>query len=147
MLLDKLPKLLKIWTLHVFIYYPICSFLAENLQRDSLKFKENLNHDSWYISLTSPLYGLLGLWDGLPLFIFVAFTISFLLKFVLKDRYFVNYVTSLLASYFIVFLIVILVNNYNRNPLYFIIPSLIITFIIQMIIFRKDIFKNLSKEQ
>lgn len=137
-------NLLKIWILHMIIYYPICSFLEENLKRDSLKFEETISPDSWYISLTSPLYGFFGLWDGFPLFIFIAFTISFLLKFVLKEKYFVNYVTSLITSYLIVYLIVIFVNNYNRNPYYFIIPSLIITFIIQILIFRKDIFKNSS---
>lgn len=131
----------------MFIYYPICSFLAENLQRDCLKFEEKIKPDSLYISLTSPLYGLFGLWDGFPLFIFMAFTISFLLTFLLKGKWFINYVISLISSYLIVFLIVIFVNNYNRNPYYFIIPSLIITLIIQMIIFRKDILKNPLKEK
>ena len=135
-------NLLKIWILHMFIYYPVCSFLAENLQRDCLKFEEKISPDSWHISLTSPIYGLFGLWDGFPLFIFMAFTISFLLKFVLKEKYFVNYVASLMTSYLIVYLIVIFVDNYNRNPYYFIIPSLGVTLIIQMLIFRKDIFKN-----
>ncbi len=137
-------NLLKIWIIHIFIYYPICSFLEENLQRDSLKFEENISPDSWYISLTAPLYGLFGLWDGFPLFILMTFTISFLLKFVLKEKFFINYVTSLITSYLIVYLIVLIVNNYNRLPYYFIIPSLLITFIIQMIIFRKDIFKKSS---
>ncbi len=135
-------NLLKIWGLHIIIFYPICSFLEENLQRDSLKFEEKIDTESWYISLVSPFYAWIGGWDGFPFFIFMVFTISFLLKFVLNERFFINYVVSLITSYLIVYLIIIIVNNYNRLPYYFIIPSLIITFIIKMIIFRKYIFKN-----
>jgi hypothetical protein len=36
-------NLLKIWVLHIFIYYPICGFLAENLQKGKLNFKDNLD--------------------------------------------------------------------------------------------------------
>jgi hypothetical protein len=135
-------NLLKIWGLHIIIFYPICSFLAENLQKGTLNFKESIDFNSLTIALRYPVSIVFGAWDAFPFFIFMAFTISFLFKFVLKEKYFVNYVVSLITSYLIVYLIIIIVNNYNRLPYYFIIPSLIITFIIQMIIFRKDIFKN-----
>lgn len=137
-------NLLKIWGLHIIIFYPICSFLAENLQKSTLNFKANIDPNSLTFALRYPVSIIFGAWDAFPFFIFMAFTISFILKFVLKEKFFINYVTSLITSYLIVYLIIIIVNYYNSLPYYFILPSLIITFIIQMIIFRKDIFKNSS---
>jgi hypothetical protein len=131
-------KLLKIWVLHMIIYYPICSFIGGNLERDSFKLQENLETDFLNIFLLSIFYSPLGLWDAFPFFIFMAFTISFILKFIFKDKFFTNYFMTLYISYLIVYIF----HLYQHNIFYFVIPSLVLTLIIQMIIFRRDIFKN-----
>lgn len=133
------PKLLKIWGLHILIFYPVCSFLEDNLEVHRLFFKQNIDSEFWKISLLSPLNGLFGFWEKFPFFIFMAFAISIIFSFFIKKRFFINYIISLFISYLIVFLI----HRYKGDIFYYIIPSLTITLIIQSIIFRKEILKNI----
>lgn len=130
------PKLLKIWGLHLLIFYPICSFLEDNLQVKRIIFKDNIDPEFWKVAVWSPLNGIWGTWEKFPFFIFMTFGISILLNFLVKIKFFMNYLISLLISYLIVYL----VHHYNMDIFYYIIPSLIIITIIQMIIFRKEIF-------
>lgn len=132
-------KLLKIWGLHILIFYPVCSFLEDNLEVHSLFFKQYIDPEFWKISLLSPLNGLLGFWEKFPFFIFMAFAISIVFNFFFKKRFFTNYTISLFISYMIIFLM----HRYKGDIFYYIIPSLTITLIIQSVIFRKEIFKNI----
>lgn len=129
--------LLKIWGFHMVIFYPICSFLEDNLEVKRLSFKEDIDPEFWKTALLSPLSALLGLWEKFPFFIFMAFVISIILGFLMKKNAFLNYFTALLVSYLIVYFI----HLYNRDIFYYIIPSLIITLIVQVLIFRNEIFK------
>lgn len=136
------PKLLKIWGLHMIMFYPICSFLSNHLKYDTLILRndtiENFVGNTWEVILWSPLNGLLGFWERFPFFIFMAFAISIILGFFLKKRFFTNCIFSLIFSYLIVYF----VHRYKGDIFYYIIPSLIITILMQVIIFRKQIFKT-----
>lgn len=148
MLLNKIsevidPKLLKIWGLHMLIFYPICSFLEDTFLPYNYKFRgSNINDfkDTLEIMIFSPLNALWGLWEKFPFFIFMAFAISLVFSFFLKKRFFTNYIISLLISYLIVFL----VHRYMGDIFYYIIPSITITLIIQSVIFRKEIMKKIK---
>lgn len=136
------PKLLKIWGLHLIIFYPICSFLDNHLEYGTIKLRNdtltNFLKDTWEVVLLSPINGIWGIWERFPFFIFMAFGINIILNLLHKKKIFINYISSLLMSYLIVYLI----HHYKGDIFHYIIPSLIITTIIQTIIFRKEIFKT-----
>lgn len=131
-------KLLKIWSLHLLIFYPICSFLEDNLEVHSFCLKSTIDPEFWKVALWAPFNALSGFWEKFLFFIFMAFGISVILNLFLKNKFIFSYVMSLLVSYLIVYL----VHRYTGDIFYYIIPSLVITVIIQIVIFRKSIFDN-----
>lgn len=132
------PKLLKIWGLHLLIFYPICSFLEDNLEVNTLDFKSHIDPEFWKTSLFSPINALWGFWEKFPFFIFMALGINIIFNRFSKNKIFINYIFSLIVSYLIVYF----VHPYKGGIFFYIIPSLIITIIIQMLIFKKEIFNN-----
>ena len=131
-MLNKINPLYKIWVSHILIYFLIYSII--------ILTEQNTNtHTSKIVTtiLGSSIIGLFGFLDGIGYLVLISIVIMYLLNSYLKKIFF-SYVLSLALTY----PIFIFYCNEGYGSYKITIISLLITIIINGIIFRKQIFKN-----
>jgi hypothetical protein len=137
------PLFFKIWCCHISIFYPICVLIQDNIDAHALTFKHSNFHFPFETILWSPLYGILGFWDNLPLFIIAPILImKFFMLRIKSHNYLILYILLMIISYFSLYVLLLEKTNrffFMENTFYYIIPSLAITFLINWLIFKKNL--------
>lgn len=156
--LKKLSISIKIWLFHVVIYYTTTNFFLQYL---------TYLYQNWTILkiefllkiLAGPIAGIIGFFDNFPLFVLIPITIYNILLLKFKLKHHTSYYLSIIASYLIPYIYNFIFFNtkisfYKRPNEYYVkidlifilLPSLIISILLNWLIFRK-IYKKLSDEK
>lgn len=141
MKLNKTNLFALIWILHLFIYYT--SYVV------IIRIVEN-NYDEFYTVLGGFIGGIMGWFEQIPFFILIPIIIMLILiNTFLKKLWFRAYLIATGVSYLLNYLWMFLEDKYMSvlystmtvNLIYIIIPSLLVTFLINWMIFRKTYIK------
>jgi hypothetical protein len=149
---------LKIFALHVLIYFSFFACIGRSLSY----FYKNWGLDLNFFTLffIAPLGGILGFLDGFPVFVIPYVLLFYCLKqYLFKNKWFVSFVISSLIIYSSVF-IYLCINDgatglyfgekfedrYEVNILVIMIPSLLMSFLINWLVFRKTYQKLKESE-
>lgn len=145
---------LKIWIIHILIYYSTFGFIIQSL---TFWYKQwSINSDFIKQILLSPLIGAIGFYDGIPAYFIFAFFLFLIFNLFFKINALKSYIIATLIIYIGLKLLFYLydeksftthiISNREKNPLqinllFLIVPSLALSsFIINKIIPRKKIF-------
>lgn len=126
---------IKLWIIHLIVYFCLLTiflFIRDYNDSDGIFHKPIL-----LMLLKSPLVGLYGLLDGIGFLVLISIAIMYLINLYLK-RFFLSYLLSIILTYsFFMFFC-----NEGYGSYIITIIGLILTIIINALIFRKEIFKT-----
>lgn len=131
--LKNIPLFWKIWICHIFIYFELLAFYIKDYNSINGIF------DLIKLFIIAPLIGLFGfgIFDGIGLLVFFSVWFSYLINLYFKKT-FLSYVLSLALTYPVFMYYCNEASGSNKLT----VICLLITAIINAIIFRKNIFKN-----
>jgi len=129
----KVSSFFKIWVCHFFVYYLIQAILL--LIDISSKYEENIKMSKIFSALLgSILIGLFGFLDGIGFFGLIAIPLMWIIKLKIK-KFLLSYLFSILVIY--TFFLLIFNSGFGYSSRKNIIISLMITVLINCIIFRQ----------
>jgi len=131
--LENIPLFWKIWICHLFIYFELLAFYIKDYSDIKGIF------DLVKLIIVAPIVGLFGfgIFDGIGLLVFSSIWLSYLINLYFK-KIFLSYVLSLFLTY----PVFMYYCNEASGSHKLTIICLLITIIINGIIFRKNIFNN-----
>ena len=148
----------KIWILHIIIYYTIINFLYQFLTYFFLQWTI-VELDFLGKILAGPIGGIIGLFDNFPLFILIPVTI-YVILLKLKLNCFSSYFLSLM-TYLLPYIYNFSTGGntkisffrgtwekgyYKLDYIFILLPSLIVSILVNWLVFRKT-YKKLSDEK
>jgi|GEM_PF-5880804 len=157
----SIPLFLRVWIIHCVCYYfmfglcfKVASFSYQGFPMDNLNYV--LDSYVYPAVFGSVIGGIIGFFEGIPGFVLIPMLIMYLLlNFVFKDDYFKTYVCSLLVSYSLLIAYTYYVNKVGMtfwsrytngyvsvSSLFFIVPLLSLTIIINRLVFKKEYKKQ-----
>lgn len=137
---EKKWKIINLWFFHLIIFYITCSIIENIIDPYTINFRETIDDEIAEIVLWSPFSGFIGHWERFPFFI-VLMILLFLITLYFFKNIFKIYIFSVIFSYSILYFF-----SFTKDRIfYYLIPSLVITIIINYFIFNK-IKKESNKE-
>lgn len=147
---NKIWIFILIWLVHIIVYYFIfgnIDNLINNYYSDwDFFFEESISR-----SLSSPITGLFGWYDGLPFFVMIPIGVMLILVLtMMRKNWFIAYTISCVSCYLGMYLYTILIDKSTNlyqsgingledltlQHIFLIIPSLIISILINKLIFK-----------
>ena len=141
---------ISIWTTHIFVYYFIFGNI-DNLINNFYSDWDFFFEESIFRSLSSPITGLFGWYDGLPFFVIIPTVVMLILvSTIMRKNWFMAYLVSCIGCYLGIYLYTILVNkgttlyqsritgmdDLSLNHIFLIVPALITVIFVNWLIFR-----------
>lgn len=126
---------IKLWGIHLIVYFGLLTiflFIRDYNDSDGIFHKPIL-----IMLLKSPLVGLYGLLDGIGFLVLTSIAVMYLINLYLK-KFFFSYLLSIILTY--PFLMYFCNEGYGAYIITII--GLILTVVINGLIFRKEIFKT-----
>ncbi len=145
MKLNKLNLFVIIWLIHLFIYYLVFSL--------SIRLSNN-DYKELYTILLGFVLGFMGWIEQIPLFFMIPILLMLILiKTKLRQKWFIAYIISICFAYLLNYLWLyannkhdkILFSPYSTNLIYFIIPSILVSILVNWLIFKNK-YKTLANE-
>jgi uncharacterized membrane protein YfcA len=153
MKLNKNLFMLKIWLLHLIIFYIVFGIFSKFFSNHSIN---HYNIDTLYQFFLLPVFGLIGFLDGFPGFIFIPILLMYALVFLVKKNIFFNYCLSIFTCYLLKTAIQYVFYDFDIIPLgifnnfyytiLFTLLSLILSASVNWLVFRKTYQKLKESE-
>lgn len=133
--LNSIPLFLKVWITHILIYFLLLTlfFIIKDYNTDDGVFHKDIF--LWIIK--SPIVGLFGFLDGIGIMVVISIATMYLINLYFQ-KFYLSYVLALVLTYpvFMIFCN----TGYGSNTITAL--SLVITIAINLIIFRKHMYKK-----
>ena len=130
---EKKWRIINLWFFHLIVFYITCSIIENIIDPYTINFRETIDNEIIETVLWSPLSGLLGHWEKFPFFILLVILLFFIILYFHKNILKI-YIFSIIFSYSILYLF-----SFTKDRIfYYLIPSIIITIIINYFIFYKQ---------